>query len=246
MSTPKKLPRETLAVSVTIPEAKALVEGAKDVFIVPAKHAPRESRGRWRVEFSRHRAESFAAEEAALAAMPAPYWIGRRMHVRETWAPMSRKDPFTGEDVTAAFGLVERTDPEGRPVLVGYAATVPANMEWSDGDGFADTKSHWRSAASMPRWASRVVVEVTTSYLIRANDIDMGDIVRSGIFYGTDPSTTTASVEARYAHAWDARYGASYPWKANPRVWRIVIGTLDIATSAAPPRKDTDDDTSTR
>ncbi len=232
MTTKVHTPRASLALSVTDAEALAFLAREKTLVIVPAKHAPELRRGRWCVDFSRSRSESFATEAEALAAMPRPFWPGRTMHVREAWAAMRPIDPFTGERVVAAFGLVTRTKPDGLSPLIGYRASVPRGMEWADGDGFASNKSYWRSAASMPRWASRILLSVTASSLMYLHDLTDADIAREGSLFGADNAfcrKTGVTPRQRYEFVWSVRYGASHAWRKNPRVWRVETEVLDIA-----------------
>lgn len=227
-----KTPRVSLAVSAMIPEVQALLAGRKTLFTVPAKHAPEVVRGgRWRVAFSRSRVETFATRAAALEAMPRPFWPGRSLHVREVWAPMLPVDPRSGERVVARYGLVHRTMPDGDRRLIGYAASTPRDMEWVDDDGYATEKNLWRSAAAMPRWASRILVTVTGSSLARLHDITADGIDREGVLFGDDnPFSRNMTQRQRYELAWSTRYGATYPWKSNPQVWCVETKTLDIAT----------------
>lgn len=86
-------------------------------------------------------------------------------------------------------------------------------------------KTPWRSSIHMPRWASRLTLEVADVRVQRVRDINREDAMSEGIVQttGHHEHDNRTSVE-NFAHLWDsinARRG--YGWKANPWVWPIAF-----------------------
>ena len=84
----------------------------------------------------------------------------------------------------------------------------------------------WNAAITMPRWASRITLEVTGVRVERLQDITYDDILAEGWNSRTSEPITdgTAGEDARawYIALWDsinARRG--YPWVSNPWVWVV-------------------------
>lgn len=87
----------------------------------------------------------------------------------------------------------------------------------------------WNAAITMPRWASRLTVEVVENGAGRVQDMTCDDILAEGWHCGLyDPivARTVGANDARkwYATLWDtinARRG--YPWISNPWVWSTRV-----------------------
>ena len=139
--------------------------------------------------------------------------------VRETWAEVPRHEPRTDED------LPWRED--GR-ILV-YAA----DLQWSGARQFlcADgvlrwaKPERWRPSIHMPRWASRITLEVTGVRVERLQDIDLADALAEGISDTGALILDSAGNEqggpiAEYAVLWEQINGPG-SWAANPWVWVI-------------------------
>lgn len=92
-------------------------------------------------------------------------------------------------------------------------------------DGFPLTwESYtWRPSIFMPRWASRITLEVTKVRVERLQSISRGDAMAEGCPFpnmakGDDPRQW-------YAELWDQINGAG-AWDANPWVWAIDFKRL--------------------
>ena len=82
------------------------------------------------------------------------------------------------------------------------------------------------SPANMPRWASRITLEITGVRVERLNDISEEDAKAEGVFrrmdgphteYSTGPNGTMHwSAKAAFRDLWQSIYGN---WDANPWVW---------------------------
>jgi hypothetical protein len=69
----------------------------------------------------------------------------------------------------------------------------------------------------MPRWASRITLEVTAIRVQRVEAITFDDCVAEGI-------ARLPGADAWYRRIWDSTYAKlGYPWKDNPWVWAITF-----------------------
>jgi hypothetical protein len=155
---------------------------------------------------------------------------GDRLWVREAFA-LSVRDPDDGLlESERDSKIAEHWDP---PV---YGADDDQG-EWTRTEGGA-TKTiepPWKPSIHMPRWASRLTLEVTEVRIERLQDITTDDIIAEGVEvpdvdYSVcdDPRTLRSERDEwardRWRELWDSingkRPGAS--WESNPWVW--VIG----------------------
>lgn len=141
-----------------------------------------------------------------------PYWRepGDRLWVRETWA----RDDEDG-------ALMYRAD-------LGRDGCADA---WEQGRIEGVPRYRWRPSIHMPRWASRITLEVTGVRVERLQDISAGDCISEGIgfdvrygghclpdgshFHASDPRVS-------YWSLWDAINGAGSV-ERNPLVWVVAF-----------------------
>lgn len=86
-----------------------------------------------------------------------------------------------------------------------------------------------RSSIHMPRWASRITLEVTAIRVERLQEISRGDAMAEGCPFpnmakGDDPRKW-------YADLWDQINGSG-SWEANPWVWVVDFKRIDHANQA--------------
>lgn len=89
-------------------------------------------------------------------------------------------------------------------------------------------KGKWRSPIFMPRWASRITLEIIAIKIERLQDITFEDFQAEGITLD-DGSLTGRLAESFYpnwdrtfARLWDSIYvKKGYCWDVNPWVWKI-------------------------
>lgn len=93
------------------------------------------------------------------------------------------------------------------------------------------------SAMFMPRWACRLVLEITDVTLKRLQDLTEIELVNEGVIsdhgfyrhYQIGPVRTTRT-EA-FSHGWDKingkRKGEAYAWDADPWIWSIKFKRFD-------------------
>jgi hypothetical protein len=127
---------------------------------------------------------------------PCPFGApGDRLWVRETWAAWYGAHDDYGRVHYRADGATHETD--GRGICPTPSCEVPP-------DGIV-----WHPSIHMPRWASRITLEVTSVRLERVRDITEADAIAEGFVSPGDFAATYAAL-----------YGQD-TWHSNPYVWVI-------------------------
>lgn len=144
--------------------------------------------------------------------------VGDRLWVREshTWVTLGEKDPW--KDRAIDDGSFRRM-PDGSPVSMCYKA-----------DGYK-IPSTWRPSIHMPRWASRITLEIASIRVQRIQDISEEDAIAEGIphyrdseywkmFNCKDGFSTKA--KNAFMSLWNSiNEKRGYGWEKNPWVWVI-------------------------
>jgi hypothetical protein len=146
--------------------------------------------------------ESLEPNTLHICPVTCPYGKpGDLLWVRETW------------------GLYD-TEPKDGPekAIIFYRA--------SDGDNYELRYQLWRPSIFMPRWASRITLEITGVRVERLQDISEGDAISEGVrhaFPSQDDNRPPASYDiAAFAQLWDSiNAKRGYSWSSNPWVWVI-------------------------
>lgn len=136
---------------------------------------------------------------------------GSRLWVRETWAPLS-------------------PDEYWRPIEqcnIEYRADTPHAKypgEWPEEEARGnDEAPKWRPSIFMPRWASRITLEITNVRVQRLFDISQEDAQAEGV---SIEATRTLTHVGAFAITWDAiNKKRGYGWEGgtNPWVWVITF-----------------------
>jgi hypothetical protein len=144
---------------------------------------------------------------------------GDRLWVRETF--FEQADPDTSVPYTpprysyrATYDYENYSDP--------FVDDGDGGITWNK-DG--TIKSPWRPSIHMPRWASRLLLEVTSVRVERVQDITHNDALREGVSY--DLSKQDGSPIDRFRLLWNsinAKRGCG--WDANPWVWVVEFKVL--------------------
>jgi hypothetical protein len=155
-------------------------------------------------------------------SIPCPYGQpGDRLWVREAFA-LSQRDP---EDTSVSTREPQWWDP---PV---YRADGDPGGEWTrfDGGRHVPIRPPWRSARYMPRWASRLALEITSVRVERVQSISEEDARAEGVSAGPSAALaeTPVGVSAReaFAELWESLNGErpGCSWGANPWVWVVAF-----------------------
>lgn len=120
-----------------------------------------------------------------------------------------------------AFGHFERNDNFSPGCEVFYRA-----------DGECLALQPWRPSIHMPRWASRITLEVTSVRVERLQDISEADALAEGVNAHQDhhgrPTTSIYSPVQAYRDLWEQINGPG-SWDANPWVWAVDFKRLEAA-----------------
>lgn len=149
-----------------------------------------------------------------------PYGIpGDRLWVRETWAFPRFQDDLTPSGVNYTQAIFYKPDVIRR--LSGPGTDGPW---WMPPD-----RGKWRSPIHMPRWVSRLTLEIKNVRVERVQEISEDDARREGVdaWFPKSPELLRyvqegGSYRNGFHEQWDdlnAKRG--YPWSSNP--WVFVI-----------------------
>lgn len=212
------------------PMVRAILEGRKSQTRRVVKPQPVPSTEYGRIHPADGSVEWCARDGRVNEITRGPYGVpGDRLAVRETWR-------FWGWTEDGIPWVEYRAD--GKKRLL-ERATIP--FEWGDrladiwadlstagncpaddnGEGFRACDKGWRSPIRMPRWASRITLELTDVRVERVMEISSEDAKAEGLSV-EDPRTSAVTGIGRFARLWDqinAKRG--YGWDANPWVWVI-------------------------
>lgn len=96
-------------------------------------------------------------------------------------------------------------------------------------DANTATDGHrWRPSIFMPRWASRITLEVTNARVQRLWAVSREDCIAEGC-PPDDWYRVEGGPEKWYRTLWDAINGARAPWSSNPWVFAISFRRVDAA-----------------
>lgn len=190
------------------PMVRAIIAGEKTQTRRTAKPRKRPSLldGSW--------ADSYVLDEGNREWLmrDCPYGVvGDRLWVRETWCCVT--DSFAvscGAGYRADESFLFRSFdtaviPDGSTVYNGLSEQWPANVK------------KWRPSIFMPRWASRITLEITEVRVQRLQGINAGDAWDEGI-----PMSPDVNPVHEYSDIWDTINGAG-SWDANPWVWALTF-----------------------
>ena len=172
--------------------------------------------------------------------------VGDRIWVRETWAILGNEDGCCidweeklckADERSAA--RIYRASCEQRPGNYGLWS-IPDDADWKPHTKDYQYEGAWRPSIHMPRWASRILLEITDVRVERLNAISEEDARAEGIIDGgclncgepepcgcanPEPDATDA-----FAYLWQSIYGQE-SWNANPWVWVIEFKSVEGGTA---------------
>ncbi|BAK75774.1 hypothetical protein NH8B_0942 [Pseudogulbenkiania sp. NH8B] len=138
-----------------------------------------------------------------------PFAVGDRLWVRQTWR------------LPGIFNA---------PTVCTFARSLVRHALDNGNKG----ASQYHRAMLMPRWASRILLEVVSVRAERLQDISDADAIAEGIGLNesaagvpsTNPSGETLPVATFRRGVWEPIYGAE-GWEANPWVWVVEFRRID-------------------
>ncbi|MDM4468377.1 hypothetical protein [Klebsiella michiganensis] len=171
------------------------------------------------------------AEHACDFWHPCPFGaVGDRIWVRETF-----QGPLFDYDLMDNY--CKDPTPFEKPEFCVYKADGVPAPEFYD----ADDELHccWRPSIHMPRWASRILLEITDVRVERLNAISEEDAEAEGIdmeaLYDSQDCydciadhnmTGRPTVTGAFKYLWESIYGEE-GWKSNPLVWVIEFKRVE-------------------
>ena len=145
----------------------------------------------------------------AIAVAQCPYGVpGDRLWVRETW----------GINVVGAL-QTRQID------ALRYRASDQRPGGLDEGGKYSDTE-RWRPSIHMPRWASRITLEVAAVRVERLNSISEEDAKAEGVMHGITfgPGIEPPPARDAFEAVWDSINGkAGRRWADNPYIWAITF-----------------------
>ena len=153
-----------------------------------------------------------------LAAMLCPFGKpGDRIWVRETF-----QGPLVSEDLFEEY----RAYPEKfeKPQYCEYAADGGTKPEYCDLD---DNLRHgWLPSIHMPRWASRILLEITDVRVERLASISQEDAAKEGYPANPEPYGGSMDKWLWFRQLWDSIY-PEQSFSHNPWVWVIEFKRVE-------------------
>jgi hypothetical protein len=148
---------------------------------------------------------------------------GDRLWVKETWQGPLVEDMDDYRSEPADFH---------KPEFCEYAADGGPAPEFMTTDD--ELVCRWRPSIFMPRWASRILLEITAVRVERLQDISEEDARAEGIQHEldgwidyTNPSCQMCMTPAdSYRTLWESINGAG-SWDANPYVWVLEFKRIE-------------------
>ena len=141
---------------------------------------------------------------------PCPYGVvGDRLWVRETWAHNDSWYSCVPEWKSEWKNCFK----DGECTWVDYRATMTEQQKQE----YIDDPWKWQPSIFMPRWACRIMLEVTGVRVERVQEITMYDARDEGC-----TGCAVAGAVAEYAELWDSINAKSgFGWDVNPWVWVV-------------------------
>lgn len=143
-------------------------------------------------------------------------WVrGDRLWVKETF---KRACPHDDDDTVC---IAYRASQDGGGGLIVNNIPRPANVPmWDEED------EHWRPSIFMPRWASRITLEVVDVRSERLNDISEADAIAEGAEpLLVPPDGGSWPHYEGYRALWESINGPG-TWAQNPLVWVTTFKEL--------------------
>lgn len=166
--------------------------------------------------------------EAGFFGVRCPYGKpGDRLWVRETWKVSSESNHYPTDEkrlyVEYRAGAVPGWGQQQSKFSIEHDADL-ARAAWGKGKS-----TSWRPSIHMPRWASRMSLDVKGVRVERLQEISEADAIAEGIvqlssgFWGLSGSGLgSQSAREAYRRLWESINGAG-SWAKNPWVWVVEL-----------------------
>jgi hypothetical protein len=113
-----------------------------------------------------------------------------------------------------------------------YRADYPKNAEERGMENIPpESAVRWRPSIHMPRWASRITLEIVDVRVERVQDISNEDAIAEGCNGGPHVEgygeNNPADPYEEFAILWDTINGKRAPWDSNPWVWALTVKRIE-------------------
>lgn len=143
-----------------------------------------------------------------------PYEVGMRLWVRETWG-LAGSVPILSFRADKSGFTLERFENQYR-FRNRFAMWCDERAQYPDGGG-------WRPSIHMPRWASRLTLELTDVRVERVQDISLADVAAEGVPPNNEQGWDSTD---GFAELWDKVNGRG-SWRKNEWVWVLAFERLE-------------------
>jgi hypothetical protein len=208
---------------------RAILSGTKTQdrrLVKPQPEAQHDGEPYWHVGGYRvwsYRPPSAVPLRAGGNPLPCPYGApGTKLWVREAWRTPPSLDHRPPRDIDPNLAACVRYEAEGPPTTLLWGKLRPGMF--------------------MPRWASRITLEVVSVRVERLQDISEADCLAEGAdcwvcggpIDGTSENDcacfhTKAAARDSYRALWESLNGAG-SWDANPWLWVVEFRRLERAS----------------
>ncbi|BEO13072.1 hypothetical protein SMQC17_11020 [Serratia marcescens] len=161
--------------------------------------------------------------------------VGDRLWVRETFADVNTEGgpAFTYRADQGLKFCLDDESPVDYDRYPGKSFAMWCSDLWNGEDGHG-----WTPSIHMPRWASRITLEITDVRVERLNDISESDAKSEGVKPAGDmlpdypdtfltPNGDFATAKVAFQRLWQSIYGEE-SWGDNPWVWVIEFRRLEV------------------
>lgn len=138
--------------------------------------------------------------------------VGDRLWVRETWR------------VNKHFDKMKHSE----RIWIAMNGDVYGCIDYKAKSRKEDFWGRWRSAMFMPRWASRITLEITDIRVERLNNINENDIINEGVQFPKGENTLDNNLFEEWKKLWDSiNKKRGYGWEKNPYVWVVEFKKIN-------------------
>lgn len=139
--------------------------------------------------------------------LPQNYQVGNRLWVKET------------------FQLCEWFQDHWEPAKLRTCCQSIHKFYAADGVLPDQSELRWRPSIFMPRWASRITLEIISIRVERLHDISEEDARAEGVAFVPCYVSSSSPLKQSYRDLWESIHGKG-SWSLNPWVWVLSFKTL--------------------
>lgn len=165
---------------------------------------------------------NFGDEGPAEKFFPCPYEVGMRLWVRESFFACKGLEHYGRTVPIAEASYVCFRDGSQKYRFGTYCHNEPQEepLNWP-------SCTVWRPSTHMPRWASRITLEITDVKAERVQDITEADAQAEGVrpFFPVTDDRYRPAFRVLWGQINGKRPGCS--WEANPWIWSIAFRRVE-------------------